>query len=194
MCVRHPWGNPDTSLEFWNCQLGEINLYTIYTLVLWQAVGLDPPGRPVEMEEDRFESLQLLHRRSLSVQVAIPIRVHFVITASYDKLEGNSYLYFLPEFEYCNLFHQNSCIWTNSVNSETKIYRHGTDIQRILSNVFILQDYRFASVVTKKGLDHDEHLRSSREIETNLPCSGYFTLLSKNFLGTIHTFHQHQTQ
>lgn len=51
-------------------------------------------------------SLQLLHRRSLSVQIAIPIRVHFAITASYDKLERNSYLYFLPEFEYCNLFHQ----------------------------------------------------------------------------------------
>lgn len=70
-------------------------------------------------------------------------------------------------------------------------------MQRIIIKikVFILQDYRrFALVLTKKGLDNDEHIWSNWVIGMNLPCLGHFMLLPKNLLAQSNTFSQHWTQ
>lgn len=62
-------------------------------------------------------------------------------------------------------------------------------MQRIIIKVFILQDYkRFALVLTKKGLDNDEHIWSNWVIEMKSTMFGAFYASAKEFVGTIQYF------
>ena len=128
-------------------------------------------------------ALQHLKSWGLSGRIVIPIRVHYGITASKGSLEVKLTPAYWLNYSIVDSTKQLP-LKKFSDNSEIiKVNRQGTDTQRIIMKVFILQDHRrSASVLTKKGFNNDEHIWSNWETEMNAPCLGHFTVLPKNLL------------